>query len=153
MHSGRQPKVGSTSHRRLNYSVQLVTRCATRSSAVRSLQKDPSPVGHGYSTESRFKVKGSDSSWSACGLHRQPTPRERIRNSVLSIYQPHTKKGFYEDHFSVWHKLIESREKFHWPRLFQEDVVELTSEQLHWLMDGYDVWARPHKAVTFTHVS
>jgi hypothetical protein len=32
-------------------------------------------------------------------------------------------------------------------------VVELTSEQLHWLMDGYDVWARPHEAVTFTHVS
>jgi uncharacterized protein YbjT (DUF2867 family) len=45
--------------------------------------------------------------------------------------------------------VIESREKFAWPRLFQEDVVELTSEQLHWLMDGYDVWARPHKAVTF----
>lgn len=49
--------------------------------------------------------------------------------------------------------MIESQEKFAWPRLFQEDVVELTSEQLHWLMDGYDVWARPHQAVTFTHVS
>ena len=55
--------------------------------------------------------------------------------------------------FGLYHKVIESRERFHWPRLFQEDVVELTSEQLHWLMDGYDVWARPHKAVTFTHVS
>jgi transposase len=55
--------------------------------------------------------------------------------------------------FGLYHKVIESREKFHWPRLFQEDVIELTSEQLHWLMDGYDVWARPHKAVTFTHVS
>ena len=43
--------------------------------------------------------------------------------------------------FSVWHKLIESREKFHWSRLFQEEVVELTSEHLHWLMDGYDVRA------------
>jgi hypothetical protein len=31
--------------------------------------------------------------------------------------------------------------------------VEMTSEQLHWLMDGYDVWSRPHKPVTFTHVS
>jgi hypothetical protein len=50
-------------------------------------------------------------------------------------------------------KVIEGREKFHWPRLFQEDVVEMTSEQLHWLMDGYDVWSRPHKSVTFTHVS
>jgi transposase len=55
--------------------------------------------------------------------------------------------------FSLWSKVIESREKFAWPRLFQEEVVELTSEQLHWLMDGYDVWARPHTAVTFTHVS
>lgn len=33
--------------------------------------------------------------------------------------------------FGLWHKLIESREKFPWPRLFEEDVVELTSEQLH----------------------
>jgi len=55
--------------------------------------------------------------------------------------------------FSVWHKLIEGQEKFAWPRLFQEEVVELTSEQLHWLMDGYDVWARPHTTITFTHVS
>jgi hypothetical protein len=35
------------------------------------------------------------------------------------------------------------------PRLFEEDVVEMTSEQLHWLMDGYDVWSRPHMPVTF----
>ena len=37
--------------------------------------------------------------------------------------------------------------------MFQEDVIELSSEQLHWLMDGYDVCARPHRPVTFTHVS
>lgn len=55
--------------------------------------------------------------------------------------------------YGLYHKVIESRERFHWPRLFQEEVVEMTSEQLHWLMDGYDVWSRPHKAVTFTHVS
>jgi transposase len=55
--------------------------------------------------------------------------------------------------FSLWSKVIESQEKFPWPRLFEEDVVELTSEQLYGLMDGYNVWARPHKPVTFTHVS
>jgi hypothetical protein len=109
-------------------------------------------VDRGYSTDNLSKVKARSSLWNGC-VPRRRTPRQQIQNSVLSIYQPHTKKGFYEDHFSVWHKLIESREKFHWPRLFQEDVVELTSEQLHWLMDGYDVWSRPHKAVTFTHVS
>jgi transposase len=55
--------------------------------------------------------------------------------------------------FALWHKRIESQDKFPWPRLFEEDVVELTSEQLHELMDGYDVWARPHQPVSFTHVS
>jgi transposase len=55
--------------------------------------------------------------------------------------------------YGLYHKVIESRERFHWPRLFQEEVVEMTSEQLCWLMDGYDVWSRPHKPVTFTHVS
>jgi IS66 Orf2 like protein len=84
---------------------------------------------------------------------RRRTPRKQIQNSVLSIYQPHTKKGFYEDHFGLYHKVIESREKFPWPRLFAEDVVEMTSEQLHWLMDGYDVWSRPHKPVSFMHVT
>jgi transposase len=55
--------------------------------------------------------------------------------------------------FGLYHKVIEGLEKFHWPRLFEENVIEMTSEQLHWLMDGYDAWSRPHKPVTFTHVS
>ena len=55
--------------------------------------------------------------------------------------------------FSVWYKVIESEQKWHWPRLLEQETITLTAEQLHWLMDGYDVWARPHRAVHFTHVS
>ena len=88
-----------------------------------------------------------------CGLHRQPTPRERIQNSVLSIYQPHTKKGFYEDHFALWHKRIESKERFHWPRLLQEDVVVLSVQQINWLLDGYDIWTQPHQMLRLQHSS
>jgi hypothetical protein len=29
----------------------------------------------------------------------------------------------------------------------------LTVEQLNWLLDGYDVWASPHRMIKFTHVS
>lgn len=53
----------------------------------------------------------------------------------------------------MWHKVIESQERFHWPRLLQEEVVTLTGEQLTWLPDGYDVWAQPHRMLRFSHVS
>jgi transposase len=51
--------------------------------------------------------------------------------------------GWDRNGFAVWHKVIESQERFHWPRLLQEEVVTLTGEQLTWLLDGYDVWAQP----------
>ena len=41
--------------------------------------------------------------------------------------------------FGLYYKVIESKEKFHWPRLFEQDVVTLTAEQMNWLLDGYDV--------------
>jgi transposase len=53
--------------------------------------------------------------------------------------------------FGLWYKVIESKERFHWPRLLEEDVVTLTAEQLNWLLDGYDVWARPHRPIHFEH--
>jgi transposase len=107
-------------------------------------------------------------------LHRKPIDMRAGRNRLAAItrevmqqdpFQPafflFTNKRFDAIKLLTWdingyglyHKVIESREKFHWPRLLQEEVVEMTSEQLHWLMDGYDVWSRPHKPVTFTHVS
>lgn len=55
--------------------------------------------------------------------------------------------------FSVWWKRIESEERYHWPRLLEEAVVTLTVQQLNWLLDGYDVWAQPHRMIRFSHVS
>ena len=55
--------------------------------------------------------------------------------------------------FAVWWKRIESDEKFHWPRMLDEEVITLSSEQLNWLLDGYDVWAAPHRMIRFAHVS
>jgi len=55
--------------------------------------------------------------------------------------------------FAVWHKKIEGREKFHWPRLSEEEVIALTAEQLNWLLEGYDIWAQPHRMLKFAHLS
>jgi transposase len=52
--------------------------------------------------------------------------------------------------FVIWYKRLE-RDKFHWPRGGEQDVVILTGEQLNWLLDGYDVWRmKPHEALRFS---
>lgn len=55
--------------------------------------------------------------------------------------------------FVVWYKRLE-RDRFHWPRGADEAVLTLTSEQLNWLLDGYDVWRmKPHAALHFSLMS
>jgi transposase len=52
--------------------------------------------------------------------------------------------------FIVWYKRLE-KEKFHWPRSTDEDVITLGGEQLNWLLDGYDVWRmKPHEVLHFS---
>ena len=55
--------------------------------------------------------------------------------------------------FAVWHKVIESREKYYWPRMLSEEVVAVSVEQLNWLLDGYDVWRQPHQMLRLLHVN
>lgn len=52
--------------------------------------------------------------------------------------------------FIVWYKRLE-QQRFHWPRASTQAVLTLTGEQLHWLLDGYDVWRmKPHEALHFS---
>lgn len=55
--------------------------------------------------------------------------------------------------FALWHKVIESREKYYWPRMLTEEVVSVSVEQLNWLLDGYDVWRQPHQMLRLLHVN
>lgn len=55
--------------------------------------------------------------------------------------------------FIVWYKRLE-QEKFQWPVRVSDAVIILSSEQLQWLLDGYDVFRmQPHKALHFSRVS
>jgi transposase len=55
--------------------------------------------------------------------------------------------------FILWTKsLVE--EKFPWPRDLDVSVMTLSGEQLHWLLDGYDVWKmKPHKTLNYSYAS
>ena len=55
--------------------------------------------------------------------------------------------------FIVWYKRLE-QEKFPWPVRSRETVITLTGEQLHWLLEGYDVWCmRAHKTLHYSRTS
>ncbi len=54
--------------------------------------------------------------------------------------------------FCLWQKRLEQA-RFHWPRKRQETVVTLSSQQLNWLLDGYDInRMQPHKSLFFSSV-
>jgi transposase len=108
-------------------------------------------------------------------LHREPIDMRTGRNGLAALVRegmqqdPFAAQALYvfigrrfdslkilgwdRNGYAIWQKKIESEEKFHWPRLLQEDVITLTAEQMNWLLDGYDVWSAPHRMIRFTHVS
>jgi transposase len=108
-------------------------------------------------------------------LHRAPVDMRKQRNGLAAIAREvlaedpfsgalvcYIGKGrdklkiLYWDRngFAVWYKVIEGKEKFHWPRRTEDASITLTADQLEWLLDGYDVWKmKPHRALKFSHIS
>ena len=108
-------------------------------------------------------------------LHRAPIDMRRGRNGLAALTREVLKEdplasgalfvfvgkrydslkilAWERNGFALWWKKIESAEKYHWPRLLQEEVVRLTVEQLNWLLDGYDIWTQPHQMLKFQHAS
>lgn len=55
--------------------------------------------------------------------------------------------------FVLWYKCL-VEEKFHWPRKLSQEVVSVSSEQLNWLLDGYNVWQmKPHRILSYSYAS
>jgi transposase len=54
------------------------------------------------------------------------------RHSIKILY-------FDKSGFCLWQKLLDES-RFPWPKKHADNVVLISSEQLGWLLDGYDVW-------------
>ncbi|WP_286287996.1 IS66 family insertion sequence element accessory protein TnpB [Thalassotalea piscium] len=52
--------------------------------------------------------------------------------------------------FALWYKRLE-RDKFKWPTRLTESTMELTEQQLHWLLSGFDVVG--HQAMSLDNLS
>ncbi|MEH6584861.1 MAG: IS66 family insertion sequence element accessory protein TnpB [Halioglobus sp.] len=69
----------------------------------------------------------------------------RRRNRIKILY-------WERSGFCMWQKRLE-KARFHWPRKSEDEVVTLTSQQLNWLLDGYDITRmKPHEKLDFTSV-
>lgn len=54
--------------------------------------------------------------------------------------------------FCLWQKRLE-KERFYWPRGESQTVIELTAQQLCWLLEGYDIGRmKPHQPLHFCSV-
>lgn len=70
----------------------------------------------------------------------------RKRDSIKILY-------FDRSGFALWQKRLEAA-KFIWPRKHTESVVQISSDQLAWLLDGYDVWKmKPFENLFYERVS
>ena len=69
----------------------------------------------------------------------------RRRNRVKILY-------WERSGFCLWQKRLE-KARFHWPRKVEDAMVTLTSQQLNWLLDGYDIARmKPHEKLCFSSV-
>ena len=70
----------------------------------------------------------------------------RRHNSVKMLY-------WENNGFCLWHKKLE-KDNFHWFPQSGHKVITVTSQQLNWLLDGYDITRMsPHKTLKYHCVS
>ncbi len=69
----------------------------------------------------------------------------RRKNTIKVLY-------FDQSGFALWMKKLE-KDKFPWPKKSTTENVEISSEQLSWLLDGYDIWkVKPFERLHFEKV-
>jgi transposase len=55
--------------------------------------------------------------------------------------------------FALWYKRLE-KDKFFWPQKLEDETITLTTQQLEWLLEGYNVWKlKPHNSLNFKSIS
>jgi transposase len=107
-------------------------------------------------------------------LHRKPVDGRKMINGLAAIVEAEmgqspmkgglfvftsqrrdTIRLLYWDRtgFALWIKKLET-DRFRWPLKMAEDKITLTTQQLEFLLDGYDIARmRPHATLSFSEVS
>ena len=106
-------------------------------------------------------------------LHKAPVDGRRQINGLAAIVESSMKMNVFDGAlfvftnkrretlkivywnrtgFALWMTKLE-KERFRWPLKFDGDVVTLTSRELEWLLDGYDITRmKPHESLLYSSV-
>jgi transposase len=69
----------------------------------------------------------------------------RSRNRIKILY-------WERNGFCLWLKRLE-KDKFAWPKKITDASVSLTIQELHWLLEGFDIWRQPpHQPINYQAV-
>tara|TARA_B110001454_G_C12519319_1_gene350340 strand:+ start:194 stop:550 length:357 start_codon:yes stop_codon:yes gene_type:complete len=85
------------------------------------------------------------------------TMKQSLNSGALFVFcskQRNKLKLLYWDHtgFCLWYKRLE-KDKFKWPKKHECTTINISEEQLHWLLRGLDISAiKPHKNIEFDSV-
>lgn len=60
--------------------------------------------------------------------------------------------SFERNGFVLWSKRLEGRDRFVWPTASEQRSIALTGRELNALLDGFDVFARPHQRLALARV-
>jgi transposase len=113
------------------------------------------------------------SSFGSIFLHKAPVDGRKQINGLVAIVQSamaadpfggglfafvnkrkETLRLLYWDRsgFAMWTKRLE-KERFRWPHRLDGDVLQLSTEQLTWLLEGLDIEAlKPHRILHYQSV-
>lgn len=106
-------------------------------------------------------------------LHRDPVDFRKAINGLVLIIEQEMAMSAYADAlfvfcnrsrdklkvvywdetgFCLWYKRLEQA-KFAWPRRRDASVIELSEEELHWLLRGFDISnMQPHQRLDYVAV-
>jgi transposase len=107
-------------------------------------------------------------------LHRDPIDMRKSINGLASIVEQEMKLNLFQEAlfafsnkhrdiikilywdktgFALWQKRLE-KEKFKWPKHLLTGSIQLSSQEVSWLLDGYDLkYFKPHKKLHYQSFS
>ena len=69
----------------------------------------------------------------------------RSRDRIKILY-------WQKNGFCLWLKRLE-KDKFCWPKHLNDEVVLISSKELQWLLEGFDIWKQPpHQTLNYSAI-